>query len=733
MPCPFLSVAALLAIFQVASCQIRGPADVTAEEPAAAHKRELQSNSYPNFIDEPFATAHEAHAAWPRDLKVMPLKDEAMEAEIARIVGNMTLEAKIAQMVMVAAPDQDVEGITAERGYSLGNLLSGPGAHVGTHQPEEWTAQANVYFESAAEQGDVRIPYLWGMDAIHGHNNQPTGTVFPHNIGLGAANDTDLMKRIGEITAIEVALTGVDWAFAPCVANPQNLRWGRVYEGYSADMGTIRRLSVAMIKGLQGDVSEDGGKSYLDARHVMASAKHWIAEGATEEGIDAADTFLDEEDLINEHALPYFDAIEAGVGSIMISFSRVNGTKMHGHQYLIQSVLKDTLGFDGIVVSDFNGHQFVLGCDVFSCPQSVNAGIDVYMLAWGEDWSIWLQNTASQVRDGTIPESRIDDAATRVIRLKARMGMIPTIKTPNGPRPTPSERAAVLTEEGHSLGAPEHRAVAREAVQKSLVMLKNNDNVLPLSTDMRILVAGRAGDNIALQCGGWTVDWQGSVENTNEVFGDATSILGGIKEKNITVDFSYNLDPADTNGTYDAVIVVVAENPYAEVAGDIRINQTISFVHIGGESDNWFDLEVLSQARAKFPDIPLITVMLTGRPLYSNQIINLSDGFVVAWLPGSEGGGVADVLFGEKNMTGRLPFDWPTDPCDASTNSGHYGGIWHIGGGLPYGYNRTMKELPEHPVDKYFTCMKFKSDLIHYTTPAPVDVGEEENPELQEA
>jgi len=457
---------------------------------------------------------------------------------------------------------------------------------------------------------------------------------------------------------------------------------------------------------------------------VLASIKHWIGDGATEEGIDAGDTFLPEDKLIKEHALPYFDAIENGVATVMVSFSRYNGTKMHGHEYLLKTVLKETLGFDGIVISDFEGHQHVDGCDRWHCAQAVNAGLDVFMVAWGDDWDHFSRNTAEQVRNGTIPEERINDAATRIIRTKARLGLIDTVHRPAGPRPSPWQRADHLAQEGHYFGAPEHRAIGREAVSKSLVMLKNNGLVLPLDSSMRVAVVGRGGNSIALQCGGWTVDWLGSKENPNEMFGDATTIYGGIAEKGVQVDYSFN-GTEGLSGDYDAIIVVCAENPYSEVEGDIRINTTISFAHMG-EGDGWYDLSVLEAMRQQHPNSKIITVFISGRPLYTNRLINLSDAFVVAWLPGTEGGGIADVLFGEKNMTGKLPFDWPTDPCDASTNSGNYGGIWHIGGGLTYGYDRTMETLTEHRIDSYFLCEKYKSSLIQYTTSPPVEEEQEE-------
>ncbi|CEM39853.1 unnamed protein product [Vitrella brassicaformis CCMP3155] len=681
-------------------------AATAAHQPQTRGRYELLAR----LLQEADGTANGTlNAPWPTDLNVMPKKDPAMEAEIKRIVDGMTLEQKVAQMMQVGAPETDLMAIHNERGFSLGSLLSGPGSTIGTHEAYEWLNTAEGILNSAVEQQGVKIPYIWGIDAIHGHNNQPKGALFPHNIGLGAANDTELMKKIGEMTAAQLTLVGIDWAFAPCIAMPKNLRWGRVYEGYSSDPEMVRRLGTAMIKGLQGDPDVDGGAQYLDGRHVLASAKHWIGDGATEEGIDAGDVYMGEKQLMLEHAIPYFDAIEAGVATIMVSFSSYNGLKMHGHKHLIQTVLKDTLGFDGIVISDYVGHQHVKNCDRWTCPHAVNAGIDVYMMAWGDDWKGFMTNIIDQVNAGIIPEERINDAATRIIRVKARMGYISSIATPNGPRPTPWQRGSALEAEGHYIGSNLHRDVAREAVQKSIVLLKNNGNVLPLKTDQKILVVGRGGDAVALQCGGWSVDWLGDKNNGNEMFGNATTLFGGIQQKGIAVDYSFNLTEGVADG-YDAVIVVVSENPYSEEKGDIFMNQTVSFARAGGvirleeDGDAWYDMQVLETTRARFPDTPIVTVMFTGRPLYANRIINLSEGFVVAWLPGTEGGGIADVLFGEVPVVGRLPFDWPTDPCDDQAWSGKKGGVWHVGEGLTMESNRTMRTLTEHNIGEYYLC-----------------------------
>ncbi|CEL95740.1 unnamed protein product [Vitrella brassicaformis CCMP3155] len=641
---------------------------------------------------------------WPK-LKVAPPKDPHMEAEIKRIVGGLTLEQKLAQMVQVHSPGTDPSYMKEK---FVGTIISGAGTRIGSHTEAAWLAQAEVFYNAAPSYKGVKVPYMWGIDAVHGHHNHGSATIFPHNIALGAANDVELMKRIGRVTAIELALTGLDWTFAPCLAVPQNARWGRTYEGYSAFSETVARLGAAMVTGLQGHPHKDGGKYYLDATHVLATAKHWIADGGTQHGKNTGPAFMSEEELRSKHAPGYFAAIEAGVGAIMVSFSSYNGLQLHAHEYLINGVLKNALGFDGLVISDWEGHHWVWpSCTKWSCPPSVNAGIDIFMVPTNNDWVGFIENTAKQVRAGIVPMERIDDAVTRILRVKARMGFISSISTPHGkPRPSPQRRAQMLKDMGHSLGAPGHRKVAREAVQKSLVLLKNDRQILPLKKPSRLLVVGRGADSIAVQSGGWTYTWQGDKKAPNEVFVGATTILAGLRQKAAqkggSVEYSFD-GKAARKGAFDAIIAVIAEDPYAEDGGDITVPRPFSHVRPQNPA-GYFDLHLLRTLRKQAPDTPVVTVFLTGRPLYTNNLINLSDAFVVAWLVGSEGGGVADVLYADAPVSGHLPYDWPTHPCksggkqakkggrdDAKTNStffvgegGHWPAVFEMGGGLSY-------------------------------------------------
>src|SRR5882724_9014305 len=497
-----------------------------------------------------------APALWPTASSAVP-KEPRIEARIAELLQQLTLEQKIAQMVQA-----DIRYVTPEdiRKYRLGSVLNGGGAFPGGHKHAtvaDWIALADRFYDASmnTSAGAPAIPVIWGTDAVHGHNNAYGATLFPHNIGLGAAHDPQLIERIGEATASEVAATGIDWTFAPTVAVVRDDRWGRAYEGYSQRPDIVRAYAGRMVQGLQGT---PGTPTFLDINHVVAAAKHYIGDGGTDRGIDRGDNLSSEQELFDIHGQGYVAAIQAGVQTVMASYNSWQGVKMHGQRHLLTDVLKTRMGFDGIVVSDWDGVDEVQGCAKDRCAQAINAGIDLFMVP--EQWHAFLQNTVAQVRAGDIPESRIDDAVTRILRVKLRAGLFE--KGRPSSRPLGNRLALV--------GAPEHRAVAREAVRKSLVLLKNSDGLLPLRRRINVLVAGDGADDIGKQSGGWTISWQGT-GNTNTDFPGATSIFDGIRSAvtaaggtaTFSADGSYQTKP-------EAAIVVFGESPYAEWHGDIK-------------------------------------------------------------------------------------------------------------------------------------------------------------------
>jgi beta-glucosidase len=579
------------------------------------------------------------HVAWPRITSDVP-RDEKIEARIVALLKELSLEQKVAQMVQ-----PDIRYVTPDdvRKYRLGSILNGGGAwpaNVKRSSVADWVSLADRFYDASMDTsgGAPAIPILWGTDAVHGHNNVIGATLFPHNIGLGAARDPDLMERIGVVTAREVAATGIDWTFAPVVAVVRDDRWGRTYESYSEDPEIVRAYAGRIVRGLQN-------------AGVIATAKHFIGDGGTG-GVDRGDNTSSEEQLLSLHAQGYLSAIQASVQTVMASYNSWQGWKVHGQRHLLTDVLKTQIGFDGLLVSDWDGIDEVQACSKDKCPQAVNAGIDLFMVP--TEWKTFLENTVAQVRAGVIPEARIDDAVSRILRVKLRAGLFE--------KGRPSSRP--LANQKGIIGAPEHRAVAREAVRKSLVLLKNERNILPLRRNMKVLVAGDGADDIGKQCGGWTITWQGT-ENTNADFPGATSIFEGIREvveaakgsATLSVDGSFSARP-------DVAIVVFGENPYAEWFGDLKSIQY--------QPGTKTDLALLRRLRTS--GVPVVSVFLTGRPLVITEELEASDAFVVAWLPGTEGGGVADVLFRKPNgrtnhaFTGKLSFSWPRDVTQTAIN-----------------------------------------------------------------
>jgi beta-glucosidase len=614
---------------------------------------------------------------WPSAASPAEITDAATEQAITALIGRMSLEEKVGQTVQA-----DIGSIQPEdlRRYPLGSILAGGNSGPGGNDRApavEWVKLAAAFRAISVEPrpGHVPIPVIFGVDAVHGHNNIIGATIFPHNVGLGAARDPDLVRRIGEATAEEVAATGVDWTFGPTVATPRDVRWGRSYEGYGEDPEIVRAYAGAIALGLQGPLAP--GRP-LGPAHVAGSAKHFLGDGGTAGGKDQGDAAIPESELIRIHAQGYPPAIDAGVLTVMTSFSSWNGVKDSGNESLITQVLKGRMGFKGFVVDDWNAHGQIPGCTTTDCPQAMNAGLDMYMAP--DSWRGLFDNLVREVKSGQISQARLDDAVRRILRVKMKTGLFA------GPRP--------LAGQLDRLGTPAHRALAREAVRKSLVLLKN-DGVLPLRANAHVLVAGDAADDIGRQAGGWTISWQGT-GNTNADFPGGASIWGGIAAAVKAGGGTAELAP---DGRYarrpDVAIVVYGETPYAEFQGDL-----LSLEYQPGDKR---DLALLR--RLKAAGIPVVSVFLSGRPLWTNPEINASDAFVAAWLPGSQGEGVADMLFRGADgriaydFTGKLPASWPRRAAATPKHRGEpgYAPQFAYGYGLSYTHPAAVARLDEDP------------------------------------
>ncbi|GAC35113.1 glycoside hydrolase family 3 protein [Paraglaciecola polaris] len=611
---------------------------------------------------------------WPK-LNIAVKPDAKIEQRITDILSGMTLAQKVAQTIQPEIRDITLDDM---RTYGFGSYLNGGGAFPNGDKhasPSDWVALAEKMYQASIDDSidGSTIPTMWGTDAVHGHNNVIGATLFPHNIGLGAAHNPALIEEIAKATAEEVLATGIDWIFAPTVATVRDDRWGRTYEGYSEDPEIVRDYSASIVKGLQGSADSN----FLGDRQVISTVKHFIGDGGTVGGDDQGDNIADEQTLFDIHAQGYVGGLTAGAQSVMASFNSWNGDKVHGNRYLLTSVLKERMGFDGFVVGDWNGHGQIQGCSNESCPQAMNAGLDIYMVPTGA-WKPLLENTIAQVESGEISTTRLDDAVTRILRVKLRAGLFD--------KPAPAER--ILSGNKDIIGSPEHRAVARQAVRESLVLLKNHQQVLPLSANANILVAGGGADNIGQQSGGWSITWQGT-GNTNQDFPGGTSIYQGIQQAvaqangtvELAVDGKFTQKP-------DVAIVVFGEQPYAEGNGDLD--------NLEYQRGNKTDLALLKSLKAQ--GIPVVSVFLTGRPLWVNPELNASDAFVVAWLPGTEGAGVADVLFTAANgdiqhdFKGQLSFSWPKSPTQTNINrfDTNDSGLLPYGFGLKYGERSTV-------------------------------------------
>ena len=591
-----------------------------------------------------------------------PRKLSSYDAQAKALLGTMTLDEKIGQMVQAEQDkikdEKDVET------YFLGSVLSGGDSDPRTNSLQDWTDTYDRY-QARALKTRLKIPILYGIDAVHGHNNVIGAVVFPHHIGLGATRDAKLVQEIGRVTAEEVRATGIQWAFAPCVAVVRDERWGRTYESFSEEPGLVAELGAAEVAGLQGD-------DLKDPLRVLACAKHYVGDGGTAFGsstladwrnpgrsflLDQGDTRVSEAELRRLHLPGYVKTVAAGVGTIMPSYSSWNGARMSGHKYLLTDVLKGELGFEGFLISDYNAVDALPGDYRNKIKLSVSAGMDMFMVP--QKYKELYADLKDLAEKGEVPMSRVDDAVLRILRVKFALGLFEEGRSPLADRTLHAR-----------FGSPEHRALARRAVRESLVLLKNERRALPLSkTAKRILVAGRNADDLGNQCGGWTITWQGQSGTPTT----GTTILAALRAAaGKGTEVAYAKDGGGAAGA-DAAVVVVGETPYAEMLGD---REDLALAKE--------DLDAI--ANVKRAGIPLVVVIVSGRPLILGDGLDTADAVVAAWLPGTEGAGVADVLFGDYRPTGKLSFSWPRSMGQVPVNVGDakYSPQFPFGFGLTY-------------------------------------------------
>lgn len=622
-----------------------------------------------------------------------------IQRNVEELLKKMTLDQKVGQMTQTERMTISPEEV---KNYHIGSVLSGGGSCPGDNTTKDWVDMNDTYWAASmeADEQHLAIPILYGVDAVHGHNNVKGATIFPHNIGLGAANDPELMERIAQITAQEILATGVEWTFAPTLAVARNNQWGRTYESFSEDPEIVKSYAGSFIKGLQGDLGRDA---------VIACAKHWVGDGGTMYGIDQGDTQVSEEELTEIHISPYYPALAEGVLTVMASFNSWKGDKCHGHKYLLTDILKNELDFEGYVISDWDGIDYLSENYFDAVAMGVNAGVDMFMVS--EKWRDFYEILKIHVQQGTVSMEKIDDAVRRILYAKFKYGLFE--------KPRPAER---YWSNHESFGSKAHREVAREAVQKSLVLLKNENNILPLSKNVRIIVAGKNADDCGHQCGGFTVAWQGVSDSEtvgrpplNTVIpsgygsGNAsvekgsieggTSIWEGIEA--VAPNAVLNIDGSAADpAKHDVGIVIIGETPYAEGMGDIRDGDN-TIVEMGSYIKGLLkvlapygnslvlnklhpeDLQTIKNITDK--GIPAIVVLVSGRTLIINKELEESSAFVAAWLPGSEGQGVADVLFGGHDFKGKLSFTWQKNEGENFLKGDeNYSPLFPYGYGLNY-------------------------------------------------
>jgi len=585
----------------------------------------------------------------------------AHDAKVRALLSSMTLEEKLGQMIQ--AEHNKLKEPTDIEKYFIGSLLAGGSSDPkGGNSLNDWT---DLYdgLQARTQNTRLRIPLLFGIDAVHGHSNVLNAVIFPHNIGLGCSRSPQLVERAAQVTAAEVRATGINWTFAPCVTVPRDERWGRSYEGFGESPELAQLLGGAAVRGYQGNALSG------DPLRILACAKHWIGDGATKYGtgkklkeglqiLDRGNVILSEKELRDLHMAGYISAIKAGVGTIMPSYSSWNGVKCSGSKRLLTEILKDELKFDGFLISDYDAIDEMPGDYKSQIETSVNAGMDMFMVPL--KYRELYQHLFDLVQEKRVPVSRIDDAVTRILRVKFAMGLMD------------KSRSLMADRKLHqSFGSAAHRQVARECVRGTLVLLKNEQGVLPLSKTLsRIHVAGGSADNIGNQCGGWTISWQGkSGANTT----GGTTILKAIQETvSRQTQVTFSEDGSGAAGA-DLGIAVIGETPYSEYIGD-RESLVLS------------DEDIAVVARLKETGAPVLVVLLSGRPVIIDKVLGNADALVAAWLPGTEGQGVADVLFGDFKPVGKLSFSWPRSMDQIPINVGDkgYDPLFKFGFGLNY-------------------------------------------------
>jgi len=549
-----------------------------------------------------------------------------IDQKVDSVLNLMTLDEKIGQMTQ--AERGALGNISDISTYSIGSLLSGGGSSPSPNTQKAWADMYDEY-QSYALQSRLGIPLIYGVDAVHGHNNVYGAVIFPHNIGLGCTWNPALVKSVNEITAKEVAATGIDWTFSPCIAVPQNERWGRTYEGFGETAEIQEIMAAASVQGLQDNLS--------DPQTILACAKHYVGDGGTQYGIDQGNTVVSEEVLREVHMPGYIDAIENNVGSIMASYNSWNGIKLHGNKYLLTDVLKTELGFEGFVISDWAGVDQITEDYREAVKRAINAGIDMVMVP--DRYIFFISILKSLVNDGEVSQERIDDAVRRILKQKFLLNLF--------------EKPYTDSSLASSFGSAEHRNIARQAVRESVVLLNAKNDLLPLKNDnQKILVAGSLADDLGAQCGGWTISWQGSNGNITQ----GTTILQGIQNHAQSSEVVYSAN-GDYNGDADIAIVVIGENPYAEGAGD-RSSLLIE--------DN--QLNLIKSIKEK--GIPVITLLVSGRPMIIGEVLPYTDAFMACWLPGTEGDGIAEILFGDYNPSAKLTHSWPREMNQIPINFG---------------------------------------------------------------
>ncbi|MEK9650490.1 MAG: glycoside hydrolase family 3 N-terminal domain-containing protein [Gammaproteobacteria bacterium] len=598
---------------------------------------------------------------------------------IERLINKMTLEEKVGQIIQ-----GDLDFVTPSdlKKYKMGSVLNGGNTSPNRNQyanVEEWKAMSKAFYDASPVIDGIKIPFIWGTDAVHGHNNLIGATLFPHNIGLGATRNTLLIEEIGRAVALEVLSTGVIWTFAPALSVPRNDRWGRTYEGFSEDSKLVAQMGSAFVRGLQGSKDE-----FLDKNHILATSKHFAGDGGTFDGVDQGDVRIPRERFEELHVSPYYSAVDSCTQTVMSSFNSFQGRKLHGYKELLTGLLKEQIGFDGFIVGDWNGHGQVDGCSNAYCPDAFNAGVDIYMAP--DSWRDLHRNLIRDVKSNKISLERLNDAVRRILKVKARLGLF------DGRKPHEFSN--------NYLGAKKHKDIARQAVKESLVLLKNNNNLLPLNPNLNIGVIGLAANEIRYQTGGWTLDWQGKNNKNKDFPGVKTifeSISAYVEAENGRVEFS---ESGNFKFKPDVVISVFGEEPYAEGFGDLR--------HVGFQETDSQHYQALMEVNAL--NIPVVSIFISGRPLEVNKFINLSQAFIAAWLPGTEIDGISEVIFATKDnpqsdFKGKLSFSWPINKYQDTLNFGDegYAPLFPFGYGLDYSSDVFVdqiaisndKELPQ--------------------------------------